>query len=132
MIVEDLYEILASIEPQQIIDLSVCKGGIHAKSGGSMVVDFSCTGSFRIEFGLILQTLENCFEAGIGNEGNLELVLPTMEFHKEILLGHVNPHHFMVYTIFKLLVPGHFTVESLEAVQAEVLSSLTITVAVHE
>ena len=31
-----------------------------------------------------------------------------------------------------MLVPGRFAVESLEAVQAEVLSSLTITIAAHK
>ena len=38
----------------------------------------------------------------------------------------------MVYAICEVLVPGLFIVESLEAVQAEVFSSLTITIAARK
>ena len=95
-------------------------------------VNSFCVWSFRIKFSLFLQTLENRFEVCIDDEGNLELILPTVESHEEILLGHVYPNSLIVHTIFEVLFPGHFTVESLEAVQAEVLSSLTITIAARE
>ena len=48
--------------------------------------------------------------------------LPAMESHEGIWFGHVCPHHFMVFAMLKVLVPGLFTVASSEAVQAEVLS----------
>ena len=51
-----------------------------------------------------------------------------MEYHEGILFGHVYPHHFLVYAIFKVLVSGLFAVKFLEAVQAEVLSSLTFNI----
>ena len=97
-----------------------------------MAVDFSHVGSFRIEFGLILQTLSNDFKVDVDDEGNLEWVLPTMEFHRGIFFRHIYPYHFVVYAISEVLVPGPFTVKSLEAVQAEVLSFLTITIAARE
>ena len=78
-----------------------------------MMVNFSGVGSFRIEFGLILQTLEICFKVSIDDEANLELVLLTVESHKGILLGHVNPHCFVVYVIFEVFVPGLFAGKSL-------------------
>ena len=48
---------------------------------------------------------------------------------KKILLGHVYSHHFMVYAIFKVLVPGCFTGKSLEAVQVKVLMVSIATIA---
>ena len=42
VIAKDLYAIFTSIEPQQILDLSVCNGGIRTESTGNVVVDFSC------------------------------------------------------------------------------------------
>ena len=57
----------------------------------------------------------------VDDEGNPELVLPTVESHKEIFFRHVYPHHFMVYRIFEVLVFGFFTLKSLETVQAEVV-----------
>ena len=129
---KDFHTILASIEPQWILDLSVCKGGVHAKSGGNVAVDFPGIGSFRTEFSLILQTLKNCFKVSIDDEWNSELVLPTMESHEGILFKQVDPHSFVVYTIFKVLVPGHFTLKSLEAVQAEVVFVLVLAIAVCE
>ena len=86
-----------------------------------MAVDSFHIGSFRIKFSLFLQTLENHFEVGIDDTGNLELILPTMDSHKGMLFGHVCPHCFIVYAIFKVLVPGLFAVESLKTVQAKVL-----------
>ena len=74
-----------------------------------MVVNFPC-------FSLILRTLENCFKVSIDNEGSSELVLPIMESHEGILFMHVCPHHFVVCAIFEVLVPGCFTLISLEAV----------------
>ena len=70
--------------------------------------------------------MQNRFKVSIDDERNLELVHvdSTVEFYEGILLGHVDLHHFMVHTIFEVLVPGHFTVKSLKEVQAEVLSSL--------
>ena len=47
-----------------------------------MAADFSHVGSFRIEFRLIHQTLENCFKVGINDERNSKLVLPTMQSHR--------------------------------------------------
>ena len=66
------------------------------------------------------------------DEWKIELVLPMMEPHKEILFGHVYSHRFMVYTKFEVLVSGCFTVKSLEAVQAEVLSSFAISITACE
>ena len=48
------HAILALIELWRIINLSVRKGGAHAKFGGNVTVDFPDVGSFRIEFGLAL------------------------------------------------------------------------------
>ena len=76
--------------------------------------------------------MENCLEVSVDDERNLELVLPTMESHERIWFGHVDLHHFVVSAIFEVFVPGLFTVESLEVVQAEVLSSLTITIVACE
>ena len=42
-----------------------------------MAVDFPGIGTIKIEFGLILRTLENHFKVSINDEGNLELVLST-------------------------------------------------------
>ena len=64
--------------------------------------------------------------------GTLNWILPTMKFHEGILFRHVHPHCFVVYAIFEVLVPGCPTVKSLEAVQAEVLSFLMITIATRE
>ena len=51
-----------------------------------MAVDFSGVGSFRIEFSLILRTLENYFKVSIDDdEWNSELVLSTMKSHEGIL-----------------------------------------------
>ena len=55
-----------------------------------------------------------------------------MESPEGILFKRIYPHHFAVYAIFEVLVPEPFTVESLEAVQAEVFSSLDITITAHE
>ena len=41
MISKDLCTILSSIEPQQILDLSVCECGVSTESGGNLVVDIS-------------------------------------------------------------------------------------------
>ena len=54
VIAKDFHAILASIEPQQILDLSVCKGGVCTKSDGNMAVDFLGVESFWIELSLIL------------------------------------------------------------------------------
>ena len=63
---------------------------------------------------------------------HFELVLPTMESHKRILFRHVYPHCFLIYAIFEVLVPELFAVESLEAVQAEVLLVSIATIAAPE
>ena len=100
------------------------------------MVDFFGIGSFRIEchcpFGLILQTLENCFKINIDDKWNLELVLPTMEPHEGICFKHVYSNCFVVFAIFEVLVPGHFAVESLEADQAEVVFMLVLAVTASE
>ena len=54
VIAKDFYAILASIEPQRILDLSKRKGGIHAKSGGNLIVDYSHVGAWRIRISLFL------------------------------------------------------------------------------
>ena len=97
-----------------------------------MAVDFPGVGSFRIEFGHMLRTLENRFEIAVDDEWNLELVLPMIEPHKSILFGNVYSHHFVVFPIFKVLVPGCFAVKSLNVVQAEVLSVPVATIATPE
>ena len=81
-----------------------------------MAVDFPGVGSFSIEFGLILQTLKNCFKVSIDKEKNSELVLHTIKSNKGILLRNVYLHHLMVYAIFEVLVPGCLAVKSLKAV----------------
>ena len=130
---EVFHAILASIEPQQILDLSVCKGGISTESGGNVVVNFSHVSSFKVDFGLILQTMENDFKIGINYEGNFELVLPTVKSHEGIFLGHVCPHCFIVYAIFEVLISGLFALKSLEAVQGEeVVFVLVLTVTACE
>ena len=43
------------------------------------------------------------------------MILPTVESHERILLGHVDPHRFMVEMFFD----GLFSLKSLETVQAE-------------
>ena len=98
-----------------------------------MAADFSHVSSFRITFSLILlQNLENCFEVSTDDEGNLELVLPTMESLKEIWFRHVYSHHFMVFAILKVLVPGGFIVKSLEAILVEVLLMSVTTITTPE
>ena len=79
--------------------------------------------------GLILQALKSCFKISIDNKWN---VLPTMESHEGIWFVPVYPHCFIVHTIFQMLVPGRFAVESLEAVQEEVLLAVILTVATSE
>ena len=59
MIAKDFHAIPALIEPRWIIGLSVHRDGVCAKSGGNMAVDFPGVGSFRIEFGPILRTLDS-------------------------------------------------------------------------
>ena len=54
------------------------------------------------------------------------------EPHEGIWFVHVYPHCFMVSPIFEVLVPGCFAVKSLEAVQAEVLLVLVLTVVTCE
>ena len=51
--------------------------------------------------------------------GTLNWYCP-LESHEGILLGHVDPHHFLVYTIFKVFVFGFFPMKSLETVQADI------------
>ena len=97
-----------------------------------MAVDFSGIESFRIEFDLIPHTLKICFKVDINDKGNSELVLPMIKSHKGIWFRHVYPHHFVVHAIFEVLVPGHFAVESLKAVQAEVQLVSIATVATPE
>ena len=97
-----------------------------------MAVDFSGVGSFWINNMRGLQALKNRFEIGINNEGNLALVLPSMEPQKGICFGHVYSHCCVVFAIFKMLVRGHFTVKSLVAVQAAVLLVLVLAVAASE
>ena len=65
VIAKDFHAVIASAEPQQILYLSICKAGVHTESEGSVAVDFSHVGSFKIEFGLILQTLKNCFKVSV-------------------------------------------------------------------
>ena len=95
-----------------------------------MIVDFSHVWMIRIS--LFLQTLENHFEVSIDNEGNLELVIPTVESQEGILLGHVDPHCFMACATFEVFIPGLFALESLEAVQAEVIFVLELPVTTSE
>ena len=54
VIAKDLHAILASTEPQQIIDLSVHKGGIITESRGNVAVIFPGVRIFGMQFGLIL------------------------------------------------------------------------------
>ena len=49
VIAKYFHAIIASIEPQQIPNLSICKGGACTKSRGNVAVEFSHAGSFRIE-----------------------------------------------------------------------------------
>ena len=106
--------------------------GISTESGGNVVVDFSHVRSFKIEFGLILQTLKNRFKVSINDEGNLELVLPTMESHEGILFGHVYSHCFIVYVILEVLAFCFFTLEYEESVQAKVVFMLVLTGTAHK
>ena len=82
-----------------------------------------------MKFGFFLQTLKNRFEVSVYDKGNFEPVLSTMEPHKRILFRHVYPNCFIVCTIFEMFVSGLFAVESLEAVQAEVLLVSITTIA---
>ena len=135
-----LYMILSLIKLQRILNLSISTCTISTESRESMAVDSFCVGSFRNgttkKFSLFLQTLkrlfQNHFKVNIYGKGNFELVLSTMEPHKEILFRHVYPHHFIVYAIFIVFVSGCLTVESLEAVQAEVLLVSITTIAAPE
>ena len=77
------------------------------------MVDLFHVWSFRIKFGLLLQTLENRFELGMDDEGNLELVLPAVESHEAMLFEHAYPHRFIVCTIVVMLVPGCLAVKSM-------------------
>ena len=45
VIANNFLAILASIEPQQILDLSICKCGISTESRGNVLVDISCAGA---------------------------------------------------------------------------------------
>ena len=83
---------------------------------------FRCT--VRVGFFLI----KNHFKVRIYGKGNFKLVSPTMKSHKIILFKNVYPDCFIVYTIFIVSVPGCFAVESLEAVQEEVLSVFITTI----
>ena len=94
VIAKNLYAILALIEPQRILNLSICKHDINTKSEGNVVADFPGIGRFSTQFDLILKTLENRFEVSVDDEGNSELVLPTIESHEGILFRHVCPHCF--------------------------------------
>ena len=132
MIAKDIHAILASIKPQRIFNLSINTCTITIESRGNIAVDLFHVWSFRIKFGLFLQTLENHFEVNIDTEETLKLVLPTMKSHEGILFNHVYPHHFVVYAIFEVLVPGLFPVESLKAVQAEVLLAVILTITTFE
>ena len=89
-------------------------------------------GAWRIRISPFLHTLENHFKVSIDDEGNLELVLLTVESHEGILFENVYPHRFMVCTIFEVLVFGFLTLKSLETVQAEVVFVLVLAVATRE
>ena len=65
-------------------------------------------------------------------ERNIELILPSMESHARILFRHAYPNCFLVYTISEVLVPELFAVESLEAVQAEIMFVLVLTAITSE
>ena len=127
VIAKDLYTILSSIKPQWILNLSVSTFTISTESGGNVAVDSFRVWSFMIKFSLFLQTLKNCFEISVYDKGNFELVLSALKPHEKILVWHVYPNRFIVYTIFKVLVPG-LSLESLEAVQTEVIFVLMLTI----
>ena len=56
-----------------------------------------------------------------------------MKSYEGILLGHVDPHCFVVYTTFKVFVPGVlFAGKSLETVQAKVLLLAMFTIITSE
>ena len=86
-----------------------------------MEVNFSHVGVLRIGIGLLFNILKNGFEVSIDDEGNFELIVPTMKFHKKMLCRHFDTYHFIVYAVFKVFAPSHFAVKSLETVSAEVV-----------
>ena len=76
--------------------------------------------------------MENHFKVGTDDEGDLEIVLLTVESHKGICFRHIYPHHFVVCTISEVLVPGPFAGKSLEIVQTEVLLVVMLAVTTSE